>query len=53
MGDGDVVELEGEDYGLVLSLPPPPGITLPPHNEVYLIHGARGAPVRHPKGGEI
>jgi len=27
MGDGDVVELEGEDYGLVLSLPPLPGNT--------------------------
>jgi len=51
MGDGDVVELEGEDYGLVLPLPPPPGIRLAPDNEVYLIHGARGAPVRHPKGG--
>ena len=53
MGDGDVVELEGEDYGLVLPLPPPPGITLAPDNEVDLRHGARGAPVRHPKGGEI
>ena len=51
MGHGDVVELEGEDYGLVLSLPPLPGITLAPDNEVYLIHGAKGAPVRHPKGG--
>ena len=39
MGDGDVVELEGEDYGLALSLPPLPGNILAPDNSVNLRHG--------------